>query len=60
MGGAAPAADSANAPYLSTGNDHMDHDSTVTPNTDLGDSVMRLANLIRAGSKRLVLPLQPT
>ena len=42
MGGAAPAADSANAIYISTGNGTMDHDSTVTPNTDLGDSVLKL------------------
>ena len=42
MGGAAPAADSANALYLSTANGTMDHDSTVTPNTDLGDSVVKL------------------
>ena len=42
MGGAAPAADSANALYISTGNGTMDHDSTVTPNTDLGDSVIKL------------------
>lgn len=42
MGGAAPAADSANAIYISTGNGTMDHDSTVTPNTDLGDSVIKL------------------
>ena len=42
MGGAAPAADSANALYISTGNGTMDHDSNVTPNTDLGDSVVKL------------------
>jgi len=42
MGGAAPAADSANALYISTGNGTMDHDSNVTPNTDLGDSVLKL------------------
>jgi hypothetical protein len=42
MGGAAPAADSANAIYLSTGNGTFDHDSITTPNTDLGDSVVKL------------------
>src|SRR6185312_1329976 len=42
MGGTAPAADSGNALYISTGNGTMDHDSSVTPNTDLGDSVMKL------------------
>jgi len=43
MSGAAPAADSANAIYLSAGNGTMDHDSLVTPNTDLGDSVIKLS-----------------
>jgi hypothetical protein len=43
MGGGAPAADSANAIYLSTGNGTFDHDSITTPNTDLGDSVVKLA-----------------
>jgi hypothetical protein len=42
MGGGAPAADSANAIYLSTGNGSFDHDSITTPNTDLGDSVVKL------------------
>jgi hypothetical protein len=42
MGGAAPAVDNANAIYLSTGNGTFDHDSNVTPNTDLGDSVVKL------------------
>jgi hypothetical protein len=42
MGGGAPAADSANAIYLSTGNGTFDHDSITTPNTDLGDSVVKL------------------
>ena len=42
MSGGAPAADSSNAIYLSTGNGTFDHDSTVTPNTDLGDSVVKL------------------
>ena len=45
MSGGAPAADSANAIYLSTGNGTYDHDSTVTPNTDLGDSVMKLTTV---------------
>jgi len=44
MGGAAPAADSFNAIYLSTGNGTFDHDSNVTPNTDLGDSVLKLTS----------------
>ena len=42
MGGAAPAADSANAIYLSTGNGTFDRDSSSAPNTDLGDSVVKL------------------
>jgi hypothetical protein len=42
MSGAAPSADSANAIYLSTGNRTFDHDSNVTPNIDLGDSVLKL------------------
>lgn len=47
MGGAAPAADSANAIYLSTGNGTFDHDSDTTPNTDLGDSVVKLTTSSR-------------
>jgi hypothetical protein len=47
MGGAAPAADSSNAIYLSTGNGTFDHDSNVTPNTDLGDSVLKLTSTSR-------------
>ena len=43
MSGAAPAADSANALYLSTGNGTFNRDSSSAPNTDLGDSVVRLA-----------------
>lgn len=43
MSGAAPAADSSNALYISTGNGTMDHDRLVTPNTDLGDSVIKLS-----------------
>jgi len=42
MAGGAPAADSANTLYVSTGNGTMDHDSLVTPNTDLGDSVLKI------------------
>ena len=43
MSGAAPAADSANALYLSTGNGTFNRDSSSAPNTDLGDSVVKLA-----------------
>ncbi len=42
MSGAAPAADSANAIFLSTGNGTFDHDSNSTPNSDLGDAVVKL------------------
>lgn len=42
MSGAAPAADNANALYLSTGNGTFDHDSSSAPNTDLGDSVVKM------------------
>ncbi len=42
MAGAAPAADSSNAIFFSTGNGTFDHDSNVTPNNDLGDSVLKL------------------
>ncbi len=43
MSGAAPAADSANALYLSTGNGTFNRDSSSAPNSDLGDSVVKLA-----------------
>jgi hypothetical protein len=42
MSGAAPAADSSNALYLSTGNGTFNHDSSSAPNSDLGDSVVKL------------------
>lgn len=42
MSGAAPAADSANAVYLSTGNGTFNRDSSSAPNSDLGDAVVKL------------------
>ncbi len=42
MSGGAPAADASNAIYLSTGNGTFDRSSTVTPNTDLGDAVLKI------------------
>jgi hypothetical protein len=42
MGGAGPAADSDGNVYLSTGNGTFDADSSTPPNTDYGDTVLKL------------------
>lgn len=42
MSGGAPAADASNALYVSTGNGTFDRSAVVTPNTDLGDAVLKI------------------
>jgi hypothetical protein len=42
MGGGAPAADSSNNLYMSTGNGGFDADSAAAPNNDYGDTVIKL------------------
>jgi hypothetical protein len=44
MSGGAPAADSSNNLYLTTGNGNFDANSTTSPNTDYGDSVLKITS----------------
>ena len=47
MSGAAPAADSDNALYVTTGNGGFDATNTTPPNNDYGDSVLKLSSNLR-------------
>ena len=53
----APAADSANALYITPATAPWTTIQTLRPNTDLGDSVLKLTTSSGLSSERLVLPV---